>query len=132
MMVSRRGLILCLAVAAWAAAPHRAGSQARPDTTQRRDTLPVRDTTTARDRIGDLNATPVETGAFTGAVVIPGTRVSLAIGGFVKVLAFHDSDADERAAEFAPADLTPNGSGGAAYGMTAGVSRLFIDARASM
>src|SRR5688572_24533286 len=127
MMASRQGLALCVAVAAYATAPHDARSQARPDTTQKRDTLPVRDTTTARDRVGDLNAQPVESGAFTGAVVIPGTRVSLAIGGFVKVLAFHDSEADERAVEFTPADLAPGSVGGAWYGMTAGVSRLFID-----
>ena len=140
-MSSRSALAVCLTLTALAAASHRAGSQGRPDTTsrapardtaQRRDTLPVRDTTTARDRVGDLNATAVESGAFTGAVVVPGTRVSLAIGGFVKVLAFHDSDADERAVEFVPADLAPGGSGGTWYGMTAGVSRLFIDARASM
>jgi len=121
----------CLTVIAFAMAPHSAASQARPDTTQRRDTLPAHDTTTARDRIGDLNAAPVEGGAFPGALTIPGTRVSLAIGGFVKVLAFHDSNADERAADFSPADLAPDTPGGPTYGMTAGLSRLFVDARAS-
>ena len=57
---------------------------------------------------------------FPGALTIPGTRVSLAIGGFVKVLAFHDSNADERAADFSPADLVPDAPGGPTYGMTAG------------
>ena len=122
----------CLTVIAFAMVPHSAAYQARPDTTQRRDTLPAYDTTTARDRIGDLNAAPVEDGAFPGALTIPGTRVSLAIGGFVKVLAFHDSNADERAADFSPADLVPDAPGGPTYGMTAGLSRLFVDGRASM
>jgi len=114
-------------------------AQARPDTargtppgrdtTQRRDTSRVRDTTATRDRIGDLNAGAVAGGAFPGSFVLPGTNVSLGIGGFVKVLAYHDSDADERAPEFAPADLAPNVNGGGTYSMTANVSRVFLDVR---
>lgn len=124
---------LVLAFVVTAVAPHRASSQARPDTTpQRRDTLPKRDTTSARDRIGDLNAKPVQRGEYTGSFILPGTRVSLGIGGFAKMLAFHDSDADEQGVDFAPASLVPGGVGGSTFGMTAGVSRLYFDGRASV
>jgi len=98
---------------------------------QKRDTLPVRDTTDTRDRVGDLNADAVKGGKFPGSFLIPGTDVSLGVGGFVKVLAYYDSDANERSPDFTPAELAPNESGGGTYGMTAGVSRLFLDGRAA-
>ena len=98
---------------------------------QRRDTLPARDTTDTRDRVGDLNADAVKGGAFPGSFMIPGTEVSLAIGGFIKAVGFYDSDASDRSPDFLPGeDLSPNENGGGMYAMTAGLSRVFLDTRA--
>ena len=98
---------------------------------QRLDTLPARDTTDTRDRVGDLNADAVQGGAFPGSFLIPGTDVSLAVGGFIKALAFYDSDASDRSPDFLPGeDLVPNETAGGMYAMTAGLSRLFLDTRA--
>jgi hypothetical protein len=98
---------------------------------QRRDTLPARDTTDTRDRVGDLNADAVQAGAFPGSFLIPGTQVSLGIGGFIKAVAFYDSDATDRSPDFLPGeDLSPDANGSGTYAMTAGLSRLFLDARA--
>jgi hypothetical protein len=63
----------------------------------------VRDTTDTRDRVDDLNADAVKGGAFPGSFVIPGTEVSLAIGGFIKAVGFYDSDASDRSPDFFPA-----------------------------
>src|SRR5215475_3747435 len=99
---------------------------------QRRDTLPARDTTDTRDRVGDLNADAVHGGVFPGSFRIPGTEVSLGIGGFIKAVAFYDSDANDRSSDFLPGeDLPPNEKGGGMYSMTAGLSRLFLDSRAT-
>ena len=98
---------------------------------QRRDTLPGRDTTDTRDRVGDLNADAVKGGVFPGSFMIPGTEVSLAIGGFIKAVGFYDSDASDRSPDFLPGeDLPPNENGGGMYAMTAGLSRVFLDTRA--
>ena len=98
---------------------------------QRRDTLPARDTTDARDRVDDLNADAVKGGAFPGSFVIPGTEVSLAIGGFIKAVGFYDSEASDRLPDFFPGeDLAPDENGGGMYAMTAGLSRVFLDTRA--
>ena len=66
---------------------------------QRRDTVRARDTTDTRDRVDDLNADAVKGGVFPGSFVIPGTEVSLAIGGFIKAVGFYDSDASDRGRE---------------------------------
>jgi hypothetical protein len=97
---------------------------------QRRDTVPARDTTDTRDRVGDLNADAVKGGAFPGSFMIPGSNVSLGIGGFVKAVAFYDTHANERNPDFLPGRLPPNGDGGGTYAMSAGLSRLFLDGRA--
>ena len=98
---------------------------------QKRDTLPARDTTDTRDRVGDVNADAVKGGVFPGSFMIPGTNVSLGVGGFVKVVAFYDTFASERSPDFLPGELPPNGADGAGtYAMSAGLSRLFLDGRA--
>jgi len=100
-------------------------------TQQRRDTVPARDTTDTRDRVDDLNADAVKGGAFPGSFLIPGTDVSLAIGGFIKAVGFFDSHASDRSPDFFPGeDLSPNENGGGTYAMTAGLSRVFLDTRA--
>lgn len=40
-----------------------------------------------RDPVGDLNAEAVRSGTFDGAILLPGTQVSLAVGGFVTTAA---------------------------------------------
>lgn len=106
-------------------------AQQRRDTLPARDTVRVRDTTDTRDRVDDLNADAVKGGAFPGSFVIPGTEVSLAIGGFIKAVGFYDSDASDRSPDFFPGeDLPPNEIGGGMYAMTAGLSRVFLDTRA--
>lgn len=106
-------------------------TQQRRDTLPARDTLRMRDTTDARDRVDDLNADAVKGGAFPGSFVIPGTEVSLAIGGFIKAVGFYDSDATGRSPDFFPGtDLPPDANGGGMYAMTAGMSRVFLDTRA--
>jgi hypothetical protein len=106
-------------------------AQQRRDTLPARDTLRPRDTTDTRDRVDDLNADAVKGGAFPGSFVIPGTEVSLAIGGFIKAVGFYDSDASDRSPDFLPGeDLPPNENGGGTYAMTAGLSRVFLDTRA--
>ena len=98
---------------------------------QRRDTVRARDTTDTRDRVDDLNADAVKGGVFPGSFVIPGTEVSLAIGGFIKAVGFYDSDASDRSPDFFPGeDLPPNEAAGGTYAMTAGLSRVFLDTRA--
>jgi hypothetical protein len=99
-------------------------------TMQKRDTLPARDTTDTRDRVGDLNADAVKGGVFPGSFMIPGTNVSLGVGGFVKAVAFYDTFASERSPDFLPGELPPNGDGSGTYAMSAGLSRLFLDGRA--
>src|SRR5689334_25323281 len=94
-------------------------AQQRRDTLPARDTVPVRDTTDARDRVDDLNADAVKGGAFPGSFMIPGTEVSLAIGGFIKAVGFYDSHASDRSPDFFPAaDLSPNENGSGMYAMT--------------
>jgi hypothetical protein len=62
--------------------------------------------TRERDPIGDMNAPGVQAGKFEGAIVIPGpARTALAIGGFIKTLAIHDTDAEAQGAVFLPAQL---------------------------
>ena len=98
---------------------------------QRRDTVRARDTTDTRDRVDDLNADAVKGGVFPGSFVIPGTEVSLAIGGFIKAVGFYDSHASDRSPDFFPGeDLPPNEDAGGTYAMTAGLSRVFLDTRA--
>jgi len=106
-------------------------TQQRRDTVASRDTIRARDTTDTRDRVDDLNADAVKGGAFPGSFLIPGTEVSLAIGGFIKAVGFYDSHASNRSPDFFPAtDLPPNDNGGGMYAMTAGLSRVFLDTRA--
>ena len=44
-----------------------------------------------RDNIGDMNASVIRAGEFPGAITLPGSDVSLAIGGFIKATAIYDT-----------------------------------------
>jgi hypothetical protein len=88
--------------------------------------------TRERDAIGDMNAPGVQAGAFEGSIVIPGpARTTLAIGGFIKTLAIHDSDAEAQGAVFLPALLgtsRDDEDGGSSIDAT--LSRINFDLRA--
>jgi hypothetical protein len=88
-----------------------------------------------RDPVGDLNADSIKGGAFPGSVLVPGPGgVSFGIGGFIKALGFHDSDAEGREAVFLPALLGGIGRDDedGTTSLTAELSRLNFDARASL
>ena len=53
---------------------------------QQKDTIIIQ-----RDNIGDMNAPFVKAGEIPGALLLPGTNISLAIGGFVKATAIYDT-----------------------------------------
>lgn len=83
-----------------------------------------------RDPVGDLNADRVRAGETPGSILLPGKGISLAIGGFVKTLAFYDTNAEGRGGVFFPATLgagRDDRNGGAA--LSSELSRLTFDAR---
>lgn len=90
------------------------------------------ETVPPRDPVGDLNAESVAAGAFPGSIRIPGTRdLSLAIGGFVKLVAIADSDLEATGPTFLPANIgssRPDTEGGTSF--DAALSRLWIDGQA--
>lgn len=87
---------------------------------------------TPRDGVGDLNTEAVRAGDFPGAIRIPGTKdVSLAIGGFIKTVVIHDTNAEQMGADFLPSTLgtrRPDKEG--ATSIDATISRVFLDGRA--
>lgn len=118
----------CLAVGGLAAPV--AGLAAQQDTT-RQDTVRVREAPPLRDPIGDLNAEAVRAGTFTGAILLPGTKVSLAIGGFVKTAVISDSRLEVSGADLLPAAIgttRPDEDGN--FSVDATLSTIFLDARA--
>ena len=42
-----------------------------------------------RDIVGDLNQEYIKAGEIPGAILLPGTNVSLAIGGFIKATSYN-------------------------------------------
>jgi hypothetical protein len=103
-----------------------ATSVARPGAKVRIEEEPV------RDGVGDLNAQSVRAGEFPGSFLIPGTGgVSFGIGGFIKALVFHDSNAEGREAVFLPALLGGVGRDDdeGTTSLSAELSRLHFDAR---
>lgn len=104
-------------------------SNVRSDETQ---TSPMnsKQTTYFRDPINDLNIKAVTAGEFPGSIKIPGPRdVSLAIGGFIKTVAFHDTKSERDSVYFLPALLGNNDNDGETF-INADLSRFNIDARA--
>ncbi|HKE57108.1 MAG TPA: hypothetical protein VKB46_10410 [Pyrinomonadaceae bacterium] len=84
-----------------------------------------------RDPIGDLNADEVSAGEIPGSIQLPTTKgVSLAIGGFIKSVAYYDTRAENRGPVFFPASLGAvrddlNGD----FALSAALTRLNFDAR---
>jgi len=85
-----------------------------------------------RDAVGDLNSEAMKAGGFPGSFRIPGTTdVSLAIGGFVKVLAIADSRAEAMGADLAPETLgTVRADNDGGFSVDSTLSRVFLDGRA--
>jgi len=80
-----------------------------------------------RDKIGDLNSGFIKAGEMPGAILLPGTNVSLAIGGFIKATAFYDTRYSEKNEIITPGSFTSNSFlNGQSY-IGARSSRLFFD-----
>lgn len=112
------------------AAPVAAAFQ-QQDTTQQRDTTRLPQEPPLRDAVGDLNAEAVEAGEFPGAILLPGTKVSLGIGGFIKTIAIADSRLEVSGADLRPESIgtvRPDRDGN--FSVDATLSRFYFDARA--
>ncbi len=95
----------------------------------------VKDTTIVypgRDEVGDLNSTSIQKGEFPGAILLPGTKVSLAIGGFIKATAFYDTRYSDKNEIIMPGSFSANSFLDGQTYIGARSSRLFFDGRASM
>lgn len=87
----------------------------------------------AEDQIGDLNRPYVEPGDFQGAIKVTGERgvpVSIAVGGFVKVLALHDNNSEREDVYFRPSLLAADDNHGRTQ-IKANMSRFFLDSRSN-
>ncbi|MFC3878726.1 DcaP family trimeric outer membrane transporter [Algoriphagus namhaensis] len=88
--------------------------------------------TPIRDNIGDLNEAAIRKGDFPGAIRLPGTDVSLAIGGFIKAVALYDTRYNEKNEILLPGTFSPeNIYKGQTY-MGAKASRLYFDGRSTI
>ena len=85
--------------------------------------------TPIRDPIGDLNYQTIKAGKFPGAILLPGDRVSVAIGGFIMSTAFLDSDYRVKNELLLPGTLTDDNTKDGQYFMGAQSSRLYFDGR---
>jgi len=120
------GLVLWAGVLAALARP----LAAQQDTT-RQGTVRLREGPPLRDPIGDLNAAAVRAGTFDGAILLPGTKVSLAIGGFVKTAVIADSRLEVSGADLLPTSFgTTRADEDGNFSVDATLSKLFLDARA--
>ncbi len=85
-----------------------------------------------RDNIGDLNASYIKNGQFPGAIMLPGTEVSLAIGGFIKAVGFYDTKYNQKNEIILPGTFTPSQFEEGQTYFGARSSRLFFDGRSSL
>lgn len=85
-----------------------------------------------RDVIGDLNSQYVKPGEMPGAILLPGTIVSLAIGGFIKGIVFYDTKYKLKEEIIRPGSFTNIDflEGQSYFGARS--SRLFFDARSTI
>lgn len=119
------GLVLALLLGPVAA--ERLEAQGTSPDSAAADTVPK---APVRDPIGDLNAEAVLAGSFDGAILLPGTQVSLAVGGFIKTVAYSDSYLQQAGVSVLPGFFGTAPGGDGAFGIDATLSRLFFDARA--
>jgi hypothetical protein len=83
-----------------------------------------------RDAIGDLNSEAVQAGSFSGAIVLPGTVTSLAIGGFIKTAAILDTRLEQSGSNLLPGTFGSGMGEDGNFALDATLSRLYFDARA--
>jgi len=88
--------------------------------------------TPIRDKIGDLNESAVRQGEFPGAIKLPGSGVSLAIGGFIKAVAFYDTKYSVKNEIILPGAFSPSDIYKGQMYMGARSSRLFFDGRSTV
>lgn len=82
-----------------------------------------------RDNIGDMNASVIRAGEFPGAITLPGSHVSLAIGGFVKATAIFDTKYSVKNEIIMPGTFNPGDFNEGQTYIGARSSRLFFDGR---
>ncbi len=85
-----------------------------------------------RDNIGDLNASYIKNGQFPGAIMLPGTEVSLAIGGFIKAVGFYDTKYNQKNEIILPGTFIPSQFEEGQTYFGARSSRLFFDGRSTL
>ncbi len=86
-----------------------------------------------RDAVGDMRSPAIHRGGFPGAIEITGSKgvpISLAIGGYVKTVAFYDTDYERDDPYFFPALLgLGSDDEDGQFGMSSELSRVFLDAQ---
>lgn len=92
----------------------------------------VVDSSLVRDFVGDMNESSVRKGDFPGAIIIPGSNVSLAIGGFIKAVAFYDTRYNVKNEIILPGTFNESEmlEGQTYFGARS--SRLFFDGRSTI
>ena len=88
----------------------------------------------ARDNVGDLNASYLEAGDFSGSYKVVGKSkipVSIAVGGFIKTVMIIDTDSQREDTYFRPSLLTANDRKGNTQ-INANFSRWYLDGRATL
>ncbi|NJN26357.1 MAG: hypothetical protein HC819_10445 [Cyclobacteriaceae bacterium] len=92
----------------------------------------VGDSVVVRDFIGDMNESAIRRGEFPGAIRIPGSNVSLAIGGFIKAVAFYDTKYNVKNEIILPGTFNDNDMLKGQTYIGARSSRLFFDGRSNL
>ncbi|WP_340112718.1 DcaP family trimeric outer membrane transporter [Maribellus mangrovi] len=82
-----------------------------------------------RDDIGDMNAAVIRAGEFPGAITLPGSHVSLAIGGFIKATAIYDTKYSVKNEIIMPGTFKSSDFNEGQSYIGARSSRLFFDGR---
>jgi hypothetical protein len=92
----------------------------------------VGDSVVVRDFVGDMNESAIRRGEFPGAIRIPGSKVSLAIGGFIKAVAFYDTKYDVKNEIILPGTFNDDDMLKGQTYIGARSSRLFFDGRSNL
>lgn len=92
----------------------------------------VSDSVLVRDFIGDMNESSIRRGDIPGAILIPGTNVYLAIGGFIKAVALYDTKYNVKNEIILPGTFNDNDMLKGQTYIGARSSRLFFDGRSTL
>lgn len=82
----------------------------------------------ARDAIGDLNASSIRKGDFPGSIQLPGNKISIGFGGFIRATSYFDSHKEQKGEIITPAFFNPTDKEGQ-FSMSSRLSRFLFDAR---